>query len=466
VKHRRGTALPITFLVAPLLTLSLDVGSIRSAMAGSPAAAASRIRHQKTSYDRYDGITVRHITFVGLKRTQPKLLKNYLDTNPGQPFDATIFQEDMRRIRNLELFEKIAVSIRRIGNGIDITIHLRDKWSLLPYANFVRGGGSYELVAGIYDVNLAGRLFMLDAMFVLFDGKPSGMLYFKMDRLGGLPIALYADGGYSRSLRTTYVERTNPSQTLVIDSGWVNLMIRWEPFVWARVGLWQKALWRNYEFARASNNRFYLPNDGRVSESGIVLSLGKTSYRNYMMQGLILNVWLSASTRLLGAQVTYQKVSWDARGYWILGPRAGNLAAWVEGGFMQGGTLADQFTLGSFSGLRGFKYAQFIGRSFVAGTIEYRSGLIATAFPIVAKIFHFMRGKTLRWQGVLFANLGTIAGSPHFATSESGRLLSAIGAGLRVVFVPFFKAVLRIDGAYTLTPFRTFDLMIATQQAF
>ena len=459
MNHRTGTALPIALLLAVLLT----VNTVVPAMAGSPAAAAAAA---SSDYARYDGLTVRHITFVGLKRTKPKLLKNYMETKSAKPFDSSVFHEDMRRIRNLELFDRIAVAIRRIGNKIDITIHLRDKWSLLPYANFVRGGGSYELVAGVYDVNVAGCLFTLDAMFVLFDGKPSGILYFKMDRLGGLPIALYADGGYSRSLRTTYAERTTPSQTLVIDSGWGNLMIRWEPFAWARVGLWQKALWRNYEFARASNNRFYLPHDGLLSESGLVLSLGKTSYRNYMMQGLIVNVWLSTSTRLLGAQVTYQKVSWDARGYWILGPRAGNLAAWLEGGFMQGGTLADQFALGSFSGLRGFKYAQFVGRSFVAGTIEYRTGLVPTAFPVVAKLLHVFRGKTLRWQGALFANLGTVAGSPHFATNESGRLLSAIGAGLRVIFVPFFKAVLRIDVAYTLSPFRTFDLMIATQQAF
>jgi hypothetical protein len=411
-------------------------------------------------------MTVRSIRFAGLKRTYRSRLLDYMDTESGKPFDRHVFTEDLRRIGNLELFRDIGVYYRKLDGRIDLLIHLIDKWSLLPYFNFVRGGGSYQIVFGVYDVNVLGAMFMLDANFVVFDDLPAGMLYGRIPRVAGLPLELGADGGVSRAIRTTYASLTRPWQTYLVDSRWFNLTAQSEPVPWLRVMIWQKFLWRKVEFAKLTPARVTLPPGGRRIETGAMVSLGKVTYRNYMMHGLKLSVWGAGASTSLGSDITYLRVSWDARGYYRFGPVGGNLAGRLHGGYMTNGTLFDQFALGSFSGLRGFQYAQFVGTAFVAGSLEYRTGLLPLHFPIVAKLHDVFEGKTLRMQGVVFTEMGSVSGSPNHGTIESGDLLWSVGAGFRGIFVPFYKAVLRVDACYTLRPFRAFDLMISTQQAF
>ncbi len=422
---------------------------------------------QGDDYSRYDGLVVRNLDFVGMSRTSPARLVDHFDTKPGQKFDSVRFKEDMRKLRNLELFQAIRVEILVRPKGLFITIHLKDKWSLLPYFNFIRGGGSYEIVTGIYDVNVLGRLFLLDAMFILFDGKPAGLLYFTFPRLAGLPITLAAQGGVSRAIRTTYGSMGAVRRIYAVTSQWGELQTRWEPVVWARVGLAYRFQHRTFSFTTLSPNQDVLPPEGRISKASVLFSLGKVSYEHYFMNGLLLNVWFSTSQPWLGATHKFYKISWDARGYWNMGRNIGNLAGWLQGGIIRGQTtFLDEFQLGSFSGMRGFRYAQFLGRAYVAAVAEYRSPLWATEFPIMAKVHKIFGGKSLLVQAVAFGSMGAVAHSRNQATSESGKLLSSVGGGARFIVVPFYRAVLRIDGAITMNPYRTWDIMVATQQAF
>ena len=58
------------------------------------------------------------------------------------------------------------------------------------------------------------------------------------------------------------------------------------------------------------------------------------------------------------------------------------------------------------------------------------------------------------------------ASGGHYRTDESGKFLMSVGGGLRITVVNVYQATLRIDFAYTLSPYRSFDLIIATQQYF
>jgi hypothetical protein len=389
-----------------------------------------------------------------------------MDTEVGKPFDYAVFGEDMRRIQNKELFQDIGVYVKKTSRGLHLIIALQDKWSLLPYFNFVRGGGSYQVVFGVYDVNVLGSLFYLDANFIVFDDQPSGILYLTVPRVWGLPIDIGADGGLSRSIRTTYGPRTTPWHTYATQSQWFNFSVASNPVPWFEVKVWQQFLWQKIRIAKLSPNDDILPPAGRRAITGVMVSLGKTTYKDYLMHGLKLTMWASGAFKALGSEAHFLRLSWDLRAYWRLGQVAGNLAGRLHGGYLHGGTFLDEYALGSFSGLRGFQYAHFLGKSYAAGSVEYRTGLLTLNFPIVSKLHSVFRGKTLKMQGVAFSEMGSVTGSRHHATSESGTLLWSIGAGFRGIFVPFYKAILRVDACYTLRPFRSFDLMIATQQAF
>ena len=54
------------------------------------------------------------------ERARASRILDFFDTRAGRPFDPAIFAEDMRRVRNLELFRPIRVVIRRVPGGIRI----------------------------------------------------------------------------------------------------------------------------------------------------------------------------------------------------------------------------------------------------------------------------------------------------------------------------------------------------------
>jgi len=473
--------LPIFFLVINGLLVGeiraeSDESGAREMNSDNPSETAKTSKKSKFSPPagyvlmgpsrKYHGMMVRDIRFAGLKRTRSFRLLNHMDISPGKPFDHDLFDEDMRRLRNKELFYDVRVYVKVEETGLSMLFHMRDKWSMLPYFNFIRGGGSYQVVFGAYDINLFGSMFMMDANFMVFDDQPSGVLYLTVPRLFGLPLDIGADGGLSRTIRTVYGPQTSSWYIYAMESQWINLSVESEPVPWLRLKLWQKFSWNKIRLTKRSPDDEVLPGAGRRAVTGVMLSLGKVTYHNYLMHGLKLTCWASGAFKAMGSAESFLRFTWDMRAYWRLGKKSGNIAARLHGGYIYGGTFLDEHVLGSFSGLRGFKYAQYVGKASVAGSLEYRTGLLPLEFPIVAKFHRIFRGKTLRMQGVAFTEMGSITGSQDHSTRESGELLWSIGTGFRGIFVPFYKAVLRVDVCYTLRPFRSVDLMIATQQAF
>ena len=55
---------------------------------------------------------------------------------------------------------------------------------------------------------------------------------------------------------------------------------------------------------------------------------------------------------------------------------------------------------------------------------------------------------------------------PGLLTPAQRMLNAAADAGLRIAVTNLYRAVLRVDFAYTLSPYRRFDFIIATQQFF
>ncbi len=418
-------------------------------------------------FAHYDGRKVNRVQFLGLGRLSARRLRDFLDTRPGRLFDHRVFLEDLRRLRNLELFDIQAIRIVPDDRGIAIQIRIRRKWSLLPYFNYFQGGGSWKIVSGLYDANALGLSFLLDARFLLFDGRPGGILFFKYPRLAGLPLDLDADGGYALAVRTTYQAGGKPWRQYRVEVAWAQLALVWEPAVWTRLGVTYLFRWRRYDFTPVSPSRDFLPETGRTSNLGLLLSLGKLAYRDYFMEGLKLDVSLSMARPWMGSDLSSEQISWDFRAYWLPSRGIGNLALWLRGGYETGPTtVVEEFALGGLLGLRGFRHGQFLGRAYVAGTFEYRSGFVRTGFPIMAGIHRIFRGRCLLFQGALFADLGAVAGSNRQATPDSGRLLASVGAGFRAVFVRFYRAVLRVDLALGFSPYLAYDLVIATQQTF
>lgn len=425
-------------------------------------------------WHRYQGRIVKRIKITGLRRTKVFRLKHLMDTRAGHAFDADTLRHDVRRIRNLQLFRPVRVRVVPEGKGVIIRIQTKDKWSLLPYFNMFFNLGSVSVITGVYDVNTLGFLSYVDLQVMLFSYmpvttrsiRPGFLLNLQIPRLGGLPFSYYLRARAQMTLRTVIGTLLEPVGYFQVERYGGYHSLTWEPFQWMRVGFQQTLRYLRYKHAPdAEAPSVPLPETGLTHALALTGSLGYTSYRDYMQHGIVLGFALEGSTKYLGSDFDFLRFYGECRAYYSFGRVGGNLAARVGGGYMKGGSYANLFPLGSWTGLRGFYTAQFTARSYIYGNVEYRTGLLRTGFPIMS-IIPWFRGRVFQLQGAVFADVGGVAGGGAYRTDEHGKPLISIGAGIRAAVVNLYKAILRIDFAYTLSPYRSFDLIVATQQYF
>ena len=423
---------------------------------------------------RYQGRLVKSIHASGLKRTREWRLREMLDTRVGKPFDADTFGHDLRRIRNLELFRDLRVRVDPDGEGVKIRFQMADKWSLLPFFNAFFNLGSVNVITGVYDVNTLGTLSYVDLQLLLFSYlpltadsiRPGGKINLGIDRLRGFPLDYYLSARAQTSIHTIVGSRGTAAGSFLSSYYGGYQSLTWQPFQWLGVGITQQLFWQTYRVATGAEAPLVpTPGTGLTHAWGATVRLGYLRYQNYLMHGIKLNVAVDGAAGWLGSDSDLVRIYGEFLAFYRFGPRGGNLAGRIKAGYMKGGRYGDLFALGSWTGLRGFYTGQFRARAYVVGNLEYRTGLLRTGFPI-ASIIPYFRGKVFQIQGAVFVDTGALAGAGPYRTDESGQLLMSIGAGLRLAAINLYRAIFRLDFAYTVSPYRSFDFIISTQQFF
>ena len=108
--------------------------------------------------------TVETIDITGT-RTDADVVRQLLDTRVGAVFDPAIWETDLQRLRNTELFYDLRGEVKEDGDARHLTVHARNKFSLIPIFKYKQGGGTSLLTAGAYEVNLFDRLLEAGAQY-------------------------------------------------------------------------------------------------------------------------------------------------------------------------------------------------------------------------------------------------------------------------------------------------------------
>src|SRR6185437_4054350 len=122
----------------------------------------------------FNGRTVHDITVNGLKRTKRKVVDLLTKTKSGRPFDAHQFWLDLQALFNTGNLYDLTGDVEDDGNGgVNVTINLKDKWTLLPAAGAQGGGGSSTVGGGVVEQNFLGYMAYASAFFWTFNGANS-----------------------------------------------------------------------------------------------------------------------------------------------------------------------------------------------------------------------------------------------------------------------------------------------------
>jgi outer membrane protein assembly factor BamA len=376
--------------------------------------------------------------------TREDFILNKLQLKPGEVFSEEMLQTDLRRLRQLDSFDDVNVSLKEDATGVDIIYDIKERH--FPSLGF--GAGTSGDV-GIYgrvsyrDSNLGGINQQLGVTVqgsredVQFDGE------FTNPYRAGIPF------GYS--IRTFRRRDYSPTfnQQIILPNGDNIREGRFGGSVALLRSLddWNGALGLNYTRISIRDRTGKVSpvdqfgNPLTLSGTGIddlvtvsiALTRDMRNRRSNPTEGSILTLRTEQSipiglgniaiNRLRANYIQYVPVAWIGTRKHIDNPELAELLA-VN---LQGGTTfgdfspAEAFTLGGLNSLRGYQLDTIgSGRSFALASVEYR-------FPILRSL-----------GGVVFADLASDLGSANTVIGTSGALGSKVntgfdyGLGLRV----------------------------------
>lgn len=413
----------------------------------------------------HNGKKIEKIDIFGLTRSKSTMVQWMLGGHEGELFDAEKWRDGISRLYSTQSLYDIHTEFQPIpcetGECVRIHLNLKDQWTLLPYAYAQGGGGSFDMIAGVFENNLAGRFIYIALEAEYLDKSYSYNVEFSQKWIMGSTFSV----GAKFSDKRTPVDIANKDGQNV------------GPFVWRRKQ-------ESFFLGKHASDDFYLELGFRyfkdslfkgpsTAEANIYrqqqfslapsLKVGKMGHNEYLELGHELTLKTSVANPFK-KDLTYEtgEISWK---HLIYLPGNRNFGYFLSSGVMGDAPLAYRFHLGGFDSVRGFDANRAIGSTYARGNIEFRDYLGSLKVPL----FELDR---VIFQDVAFFDSGKVwsigfqdPGTRIF--SQGGDLfLASAGIGIRAFFVRFSGATARLDFAKTITPTEGFGISFGAEQFF
>ncbi len=98
-------------------------------------------------------------------KTKESVIRREILLKEGDVFDTYLLKQSERNLRLQRFLRDIKVTPVFDGDQVDIKIHARDAWTLVPYLSYSTGAGQKNRGIGLYDSNLAGTATRLEGRY-------------------------------------------------------------------------------------------------------------------------------------------------------------------------------------------------------------------------------------------------------------------------------------------------------------
>jgi hypothetical protein len=405
------------------------------------------------------------VEVTGVQHTHPESILRLMDTRVGEPLREAVLINDLARLRATGVLYDTEIFRTPTATGVRLRLRVKDKWTLLPFLTFRRGGARTTTAIGAFDTNLLGRLLLVSA-----EATSNADIPFypqsSADRIGhlielGAPRALGSPVSLFFLWQRSFIDfgswDAHEVPGLVFDRA--RHLFRLEASAdWRQLTVTVAA--QTYADAFALNS--LSPHDGAVPPSGRATSaivkaeLGVIEENLSRFQGTqVTLVGEVARAGWLGSNLGYVTGTAAVKSFFV--PRPGhNVGLFAMAGATTGQTDSTLFRLGGLSEVRGFRDSYFAGQQVLRTNVEYRVEVHEGDWPLrtITQVASFVDAARIDGRGRAVAGL-----------DYEGMILGA-GSGIRVNLVPFAHSVGRIDLALGLYPFQHFDLAVGVQQFF
>jgi len=138
----------------------------------------------------FSGRTITGVEVAGNRITRKQILLRELRSRAGQPLSVPLVQADLQRLDNLDIFSSIDVVPAADGDGVALTIEVRELPFALPYLTYdITDQDGWSFGPALKSVNMMGRDIYV-AGFALFGGRTSFLLDLNYPWIAGNHLSL------------------------------------------------------------------------------------------------------------------------------------------------------------------------------------------------------------------------------------------------------------------------------------
>jgi outer membrane protein assembly factor BamA len=379
------------------------------------------------------GAQISRITFEGMTTTSPVVLAKVLGVSEGDDFDPTRLQEGVQHIRNFQIFEQVTSRIQETESGVEITVTVKDRWTLIPALEVRTGGGSEEILSALYEANLGGKLLELGVFVESINGEMSYGSWFEdkfwMDR----PALFYLEAGSRTRVRTLYgdnaavfggyrrtafqmvlrLEFENENRDRMFGGGF-----RFRTSTYSISGLKTSLTDAN------TANGFTAPAPNTLAAIELTGKFGRLNYTREQVQGSRLALLVAQASPAFGASEEFASGSAVYSAFSRHGDDL-NLGMRLEVAATGATHISNQIFVGGLTEVRGFRDAQFRGAAKIQLNSEARLTVFRHPWAIVQGVAFFDAG-----------NVGRIFADQPFYSA---------GLGFRIKCPKIYRSQLRVD---------------------
>ena len=438
----------ILFIFSCLVFYSLGALSRPSLVGISDESEVVVRPEQSEAWKAFDGQIVRSITINGLIRTRLISIQWLMSVKKGEDFKSEAFSRDLQVLYNTgNLYDIQGDVTPDPQGGVDVTVSFKDKWTLFPAFGAQGGGGSSTVGGGIFESNLLGYLVNSSVLVWSFNGTTSYDINANQEYFAGTDMMWSLDWQDNIEAQTVHYANGNVAGQ----------------FAWRRqqkeimLGVHAEGPWRFLFYTSVYADSVF-NNDGgfniKIPYMGLQQRFypkaifGRVNWTNYQENGFEFTLQPTV-TNLIGPGPQWQALELDFKQVWKTGEKnKDNIAIYLSTSHMTQGGPNFIYEVGGYYNVRGYVDLREFGRDVAFANFEWRPYLFRHRYD-------FLDLDLMVVQGCIFSDIGSAWGDSSL-TGESAasvqKILWSAGAGLRIHWVRFAGAILRLDWAQTLSP--------------
>jgi len=383
----------------------------------------------------------------GQKSTKISWVIEYLGLDFPAPYAPGSEIEFEKKLLNTGVFVFVRVKAEPVAENpheFILNVHLVEKWTIIPVARGVFGGGTPLTVLGVYDTHTFGRLWTLGIEAQRYgEAEPGFVVWARAPRWRQGNHTLGLELWRSLRIRSIYDRNDLLMGEIRSDSKLFRLIFGkpWYAFslplqIRFSLDLRQENPSRfvtHREYTGDGELRHIALSDRVETEVGFLPSLifDNVNLNQTSKDGSRLVI--SAGPTIVGNETSHRYEA-ELFHYKLLANHTSNLAAHLFAGESSRQSLHNQYFLGGFDSIRGLPDGIIYGTKALYGNFEWRE---------------FIQGwRYLLLHGVAFYDTG---GASHDWEHYGASVRHSAGAGVRLTVPQVYRLMLRIDHAWSLS---------------